>query len=37
MSKAWTKSLSAAIDKTEATSEKVAANVETLSESYRNP
>ena len=37
MSKAWTKSLSTAIDKTEAAGEKVAANVESLSESYRNP
>jgi hypothetical protein len=37
MSKAWTKSVSTAIDKTEAASEKVAANVERLSDSYRNP
>ena len=37
MSKAWTTSLSTAIDKTEAASEKVAAHVESLSNSYRNP
>jgi hypothetical protein len=37
MSKAWTKSLSTAIDKTKAEAGEVAANVENLSESYRNP